>query len=288
MAPRARRLSRTYVGRASELRLASWERRFRTRSAWLAMHGGEISEGVRGSRGDPPGGAGVGALPGHVRRRGVGNRSGASTSEPGSFWPTCTCSRRPGHERLRQTLWVRADAELWSGRPRESLAAANELFERFPARGVSLCTRDSRLGLAWNSISIPVEPVIIPPIRLLAGVRPELDALRASRRRRGRGRCAAVSRCGGQHGRCQHERGRLRCAWAEGEALRRAGRGERSPGAAVARRVADRVLRPGAAAGPGTAIVTSTRAPPGPRPAGPDHTASAPARQRFSLSSPTA
>ena len=184
----------------------------------------QISEGVRGSRGDPPGGAGVGALPGHVRRRGVGNRSGAATSEPGSFWPSMYLLSTTGHERLRQTLWVRADAELWSGRPRESLAAANELFERFPQEASAF----ARVTRGWACVELdldPGEPVIIPPIRLLAGVRPELDALRHTRRRRGRGRCAAVSRCGGSM-EGQHERGRLRCAWAEGEALRRAGRGD--------------------------------------------------------------
>lgn len=127
-----------------------------------------------------------------------------------------------GYERLRQTLWVRADAELWSGRPRESLAAADELIERFPDE-VSAFARVTR---AWACLDLgqdPGSPTIDPPIRLLAGVRPELEALEllaagADAQAAVRFRDAAAA----WHG--QHERGRLRCAWAEGEALRRAGR----------------------------------------------------------------
>ena len=81
-----------------------------------------------------------------------------------------------GYERLRQTLWVRADAELWSGRPRESLAAADELIERFPGEMSAF----ARVTRAWACVDLgldPGSPTIDPPIRLLAGARPELEAL---------------------------------------------------------------------------------------------------------------
>lgn len=220
-APRARRLSRTYVGRARELRLGSWERRFRTRSAWLAMHGGryrrafEEAEALRAEE--------------HEWERFLITYVGAESAidlglhdRASELLADLYLLSTTGYERLRQTLWVRADAELWSGRPRESLAAADELIERFPDE-VSAFARVTR---AWACLDLgrdPGSPTIDPPIRLLAGVRPELEALEllaagADAQAAVRFRDAAAA----WHG--QHERGRLRCAWAEGEALRRAGR----------------------------------------------------------------
>ena len=223
MAPRARRLSRTYVGRASELRLASWERRFRTRSAWLAMHGGryrkayEEAEAIRLEELEWERFLVTYVAAESAIDLGLHERARELLADMYLLSTT-------GHERLRQTLWVRADAELWSGRPRESLAAANELFERFPQEASAF----ARVTRGWACVELdldPGEPVIIPPIRLLAGVRPELAALRHLAA--GEDEDAALRfRDAAAAWKGQHERGRLRCAWAEGEALRRAGRGD--------------------------------------------------------------
>ena len=223
-APRARRLAREYVERARELRLGSWERRFRTRAAWLAMHGGRYRRAF-----DEAEALRVEEL--EWERFLVTYVAAESAIDLGlhdrasELLADLYLLSTTGYERLRQTLWVRADAELWSGRPRESLAAADELIERFPGETSAF----ARVTRAWACADLgldPGSPNIDPPIRLLAGARPELEGLEllaGGRRRGGRGErfgAAAAAWRG------QHERGRLRCAWAEGEALRRAGRAE--------------------------------------------------------------
>lgn len=219
-APRARRLAYTYVVRARELRLASWERRFRTRAAWLAMHGGryrtayEEAETLRAEELEWERFLVTYVAAESAIDLGLHDRARELLADLYLLSAT-------GYERLRQTLWVRADAELWSGRPRESLAAADELIERFPEE-VSAFARVTR---AWACVELgrsPGPPAIDPPIRLLRGVRPELEALEllacgADVAAAGCFREAAIAWRG------QHERGRLRCVWAEGEALRRDG-----------------------------------------------------------------
>ena len=132
-APRARRLAQEYVERARELRLGSWERRFRTRAAWLAMHGGRYRRAF-----DEAEALRVEEL--EWERFLVTYVAAESAIDLGlhdrasELLADLYLLSTTGYERLRQTLWVRADAELWSGRPRESLAAADELIERFPTR----------------------------------------------------------------------------------------------------------------------------------------------------------
>ena len=222
-APRARRLAREYVERARELRLGSWERRFRTRAAWLAMHGGRYRRAF-----DEAEALRVEEL--EWERFLVTYVAAESAIDLGlhdrasELLADLYLLSTTGYERLRQTLWVRADAELWSGRPRESLAAADELIERFPHEASAF----ARVTRAWACVDLgldPGPPTIDPPIRLLAGARPELEGLEllaagADAEAAARFRAAAAAWRG------QHERGRLRCAWAEGEALRRAGRAE--------------------------------------------------------------
>ena len=224
-APRARRLARAYVARSGDLKLASWERRFRTRSAWLAMHGGryrvafEEAEALRGEELEWE--RFLVTYVGAESAIDLGQHDRAKELLADLYLLSTT-----GYERLRQTLWVRADAELWSGRPRESLAAADELIERFPSE-VSAFARVTR---AWACVDLglpPGAPSVDPPIRLLRGVRPELEALEllaagSDEPAAARFRDAEIA------WRRQHERGRLRCAWAQGEALRRAGRGEQA------------------------------------------------------------
>ena len=220
-APRARRLAHTYVDRARDLRLGSWERRFRTRAAWLAMHGGryrrafEEAETLRAEELEWERFLVTYVAAESAIDLGLHGRARELLAD--LYLLTTT-----GYERLRQALWVRADAELWSGRPRESLAAADELIARFPDEASAF----ARVTRAWACVDLGIDPgapMIDPPIRLLAGVRPELEALEllaagADAEAAARFRDAATAWRG------QHERGRLRCAWAEGEALRRAGR----------------------------------------------------------------
>ena len=222
-APRARRLSSAYAVRASDLRLASWERRFRTRSAWLAMHGGRYrkafdeAEALRGEELEWERFLVTYVAAESAIDLGLHDRARELLADLYLLSTT-------GYERLRQTLWVRADAELWSGRPRESLAAADELIELFPHE-VSAFARVTR---AWACIDLGLDPgvaTIDPPIRLLSGVRPELEALELLARGAD-AEAAALFHTAANAWRGQHERGRLRCAWAEGEALRRAGRAE--------------------------------------------------------------
>src|SRR5207253_1563379 len=47
----------------------------------------------------------------------------------------------PDPDSLGEALWVRADLELWSGRPRDALAATAEYRERFRSVNVSETAR---------------------------------------------------------------------------------------------------------------------------------------------------
>ena len=122
-----------------------------------------------------------------------------------------------GYERLRQTLWVRADAELWSGRPRESLAAADELIERFPGETSAF----ARVTRAWACADLgldPGPPTVDPPIRLLAGARPGARGARAPGRWRRPGGRGAFP--GSRRGLAGAARARAGCA-APGRRVRR-------------------------------------------------------------------
>jgi DNA-binding CsgD family transcriptional regulator len=220
-APRARRLARTYRSRSAELRLASWERRFRTRAAWLSMHGGRyphahdeaerlLTEPLEWER----------FLVVYVAAEsavdlGLHDRASELLAE---LYVLSTS----GHERLRQALWVRADVELWSGRPAAALATVDELLARFPHEQSTF----ARLTRAWACVETGVDPgsaSIGPTVPLLAAAPTELLAL--SSLYRGEDEAAArLFADAASVWRGQHERGRLRCAWAAGEALRRAGR----------------------------------------------------------------
>ncbi len=216
-------LSRAMTARVADLRLAGWERRFRTRTAWLLMHGGRyrrahdeaeslLTEALEWDR----------YLVTYVAAQvsiDLGLFGRAETLVEGLFEQA-----EAGHDRLRQALWTRADFLAASGHPREAVAVADDLLERFP----HVTSTFAHVTRAWALVDLEREfrPPAVPPerhpVRLLAGAVPELTAIALLSCGRPADAAPLFVQAAGQwHN--QHERGRLRCVWAEGEALRRAG-----------------------------------------------------------------
>jgi DNA-binding CsgD family transcriptional regulator len=136
-----------------------------------------------------------------------------------------------------ESFWCQTEAAFWSGRADDTLAAARAYFDAGGGRGSDEgSTAFVALAKAWTRLDLGLDPE--PPTlgRLLpitegAAVEAEAIALLAAgdNRAASEGFDRAVEKW---HGR--HFRGELRCRWASGEALRRAG----DIDAAVARLIA--------------------------------------------------
>lgn len=219
---RARLLFREMVERTRELGLTGWERRFRTRSAWVELHAGayrttyEAGETLLGE-----------ALPPWQRFLAVYVTAQAAIDlglhdRAHELVAELYLLAVSGPERLRTALLTRADLELWSGRPRQALAVADEAFARFgETTTMFVClTR----GWACADLGLdPGEPIVDVSGPFFAGARPELEALRllvGGEPANAAERFVEAARLW----RRQHARGELRCLWAAGEALRVDGR----------------------------------------------------------------
>jgi DNA-binding CsgD family transcriptional regulator len=209
------------AARARELDLPSWERRLLARVAWIDLHGGrfracaDAGEALLLEALDPwqrflaaylTAQASI-DLGRHRRARELIDELGR---------------RATGEGQERQRLWTLADAELWAGRPREAMAAADELLSRFPQETSAF----ARLARAWACIDLgldPGRPTVEPRSQLLAGARPELEGV--WHLAQGRDDAAAeLFAEAAERWAHRHVRGELRALWAAGEALRRAGR----------------------------------------------------------------
>lgn len=220
--PPRRALMEEMVARAHEFRLTAWERRFRCRLAGLDFHAGafraayEAGEALLTQRLEPwerhlvayYTAQAAGDLGRHTRARALLREVDELAVE--------------GHRTKRQALWAHADLELLAGRFRAALAAADEALASFP-RSTSTFIR---LARGWACMELGLDPgkadLEDEPLGFLAGARPELQGLRLL----ADGRAADASQLFATaserwHGR--HARGELRCLWATGEALRRAG-----------------------------------------------------------------
>lgn len=212
---------RRQAARAREQRLASWERRFRTRAAWLLMHGGRYRaahEELEGLLTEPL-----------EWDRYLATYVAAQVSiDLGRFDRTQQLVAelhemgRAGHHRRRQALWANADLLAWSGRPGDAVRVFDEMLAEFPHSMFARVTR------SWALVDLGLEVDTQPidddtPPRLWSGAIVELEAVRLLARGQA-DEAARLFRDAAARWRNHHERGRLRCAWAEGEALRRAGR----------------------------------------------------------------
>ena len=206
--------------RARDLDLTSWERRLLARAAWIDLHGGRFRECADAGEAllfealDPwqrflvtymTAQASI-DLGRHRRARElIDELAGRATDEA----------------QERQRLWTLADAEFWAGRPREAIAAAEELLARFP-RETSTFARLAR-GWAYADLGAdPGPPTVVPRSPLLAGAGPELEGLSCL----AQGRDAEAAELfidAAARWAHRHVRGELRCLWGAGEALRRSG-----------------------------------------------------------------
>lgn len=209
------------AARARELDLPSWERRLLARAAWIDLHGGRFRECADAGESlllealDPWQRFLVAYLTAQASiDLGRHRRARELIAELGR--------RVAGDGQERQRLWTLADAELWAGRPREAIAAAEELLARFPRETATF----ARLTRAWAHADLgldPGPPTAAPRSELLAGARPELEGVR----RLAQGRDADAAELfaeAAERWAHRHVRGELRSLWAAGEALRRAGR----------------------------------------------------------------
>jgi DNA-binding CsgD family transcriptional regulator len=207
--------------RARELDLTSWERRLLARAAWIDLHGGRFRESADAGEAlllealDPwqrflvaymTAQASV-DLGRHRRARALVDELARRATDEGQE---------------RQRLWTLADAEFWAGRPREAIAAAEELLVRFPQETSTF----ARLTRGWAYADLgadPGPPTVVPRSPLLAGAQPELEGLSCLAQGRD-GEAAELFLEAAARWARRHVRGELRSLWAAGEALRRAGR----------------------------------------------------------------
>ena len=207
--------------RSRELNLLAWERRFETRTLWVDFHSGRFRDVFEGAQ----------QLLAHRvdgwERFLLLYLAVQSAADLGRFEHSRSLlddldALATENQRLRQAWWARADLELWAGRSRAAVAAAERVFELFPGETSAFV----RVTHAWALADLgedPGEAVIEPDDPFLAGVRPELNALWHARHNRWDEAAAAFAHAEiGWRG--QHARGELRCAWAAGDALRAAGR----------------------------------------------------------------
>jgi DNA-binding CsgD family transcriptional regulator len=135
------------------------------------------------------------------------------------------------YEEICEALWCRTDAVYWSGRAHDALAAADAYFDNRGDQGsVEGSTAFVSLTRAWARLELeldPGEPVLgrVPPIAEAAPIELEAIALLAA----GGNRVASerFDRAADLW-RGRHFRGELRCRWASGEAIRRAGQVDRA------------------------------------------------------------
>ncbi|HET7567297.1 MAG TPA: LuxR C-terminal-related transcriptional regulator [Gaiellaceae bacterium] len=220
--PLARPVYDEGAARTEALRLLAWHRRFRTRRAWIDLHAGRFRQTFEEAHellAEPLDGWERFLLLycGAQAAADLGLAAGAR-----ELLAELEQLASTGNQRLRQALWARADIELWAGRPRQALAAADRLLERFPNE-TSTFVRVTR-GWALHELGLdPGEPQIDPPEPFHAGARPELEGLWHLHAGRAVEAAAAFGRAS-DGWRSRHARGELRALWAGGEALRRAGR----------------------------------------------------------------
>jgi DNA-binding CsgD family transcriptional regulator len=207
--------------RARALDLPSWERRLQARAAWIDLHGGRFHECADAGEAlllealDPWQRFLVAYLTAQASiDLGRHRRARELIDELGR--------RAAGEGHERQRLWTLADAELWAGRPRAAIVAAEELLSRFPEEMSTF----AHVTRAWAYADLgldPGPPTVAPQSQLLAGARPELEGvwhLAHGRHAEAAERFAEAAAQWAQ----RHVRGELRSLWAAGEALRRADR----------------------------------------------------------------
>jgi DNA-binding CsgD family transcriptional regulator len=207
--------------RARELDLPSWERRLLARAAWIDLHGGrfrecaDVGEALLLEALDPWQRFLVAYLTAQGSiDLGRHRRARELTDE--------LARRATGEGQERQRLWTLADAEFWAGRPREAIAAAEELLARFPQETSTF----ARITRAWAYADLgidPGRPMALPQSLLLTGARPELEGIWHLVQGRHDEAAELFAEAAGRWAH-RHVRGELRSLWAGGEALRRAGR----------------------------------------------------------------
>jgi DNA-binding CsgD family transcriptional regulator len=218
--------SRAGIERASRLRLGAWQRRFYVWSVVLLWSLGDLNAAREAadellSERLPPGDIDV-LLPYacHVLV------DLGLFDEANQVLARLRDRAAPDQESLGEALWTVGEVELWSGRPRAALAAADEYVKRFAGSNVSETPRFVELTRAWASFELgldPPEEVFAQRYRLTHGSVAELAGLHALAR--GEAEAAAARFADARRSWTdRNTRSELRCAWAEGEALRRAGR----------------------------------------------------------------
>ncbi len=122
-----------------------------------------------------------------------------------------------------QLQWVLAEAALWSGRPDRAVELLGD-FLSGPSDDPNRQLGQVTLAWARTELGRDPGPAAPPHVRpMLLGVHPETEALRLMHRGEHED-AAELFSIAADHWAPYHRRAQVRCVWAAGEALRRAGR----------------------------------------------------------------
>jgi DNA-binding CsgD family transcriptional regulator len=222
---RGRALAREMAGRAAELGLGYWERGLLGQVAGLDFHAGDLRSAV--------------AVATDVLAQPIDNRGRDTTTETlclalvdlgrideAVARVTAAVDAASPDYRGRDFLrWVVAEAALWGGRPLRAVEAADRVLadlrghESDPNLPLIWLTR------AWALVDLGRDPGPPPPERdrgMLRAVPHEAAGLQLLHAGRPAQAVEAFDRAADLWA-PYHRRGELRCGWAAGEALRRAG-----------------------------------------------------------------
>jgi len=217
-----RRLAERMIERAEELRYGVWVSGLTEALAGLLFHAGELQATLDTCRR-------VLERPADVRTRDTAvERELLSLLDLGRIDEAerraAAWAERAADDHVGQSLLVliRAEAALWGGHPRRALTLAEQYLEGIQGDtnlAFGLPTR------AWAQLDAGIEPQPMTPLflrRMLSGVPDEVTGvglLAQGEPEAAADLFSAAARAWAPY----HKRGDLRCRWAQGEALRRAG-----------------------------------------------------------------
>jgi DNA-binding CsgD family transcriptional regulator len=215
----ARQIVDRMYERAGELGLATWQAGFLMAGAALDFHAGDLRSSMSGT--DQ-----VLALPIDARSRdyaaeikAIGLVDLGQADEAERFLSTWVAI--DDYKGSGQLLWAQAEAALWGGHPRRALPLLEAYLNGPEADPNLVLGRVTRAWARYESDSDPGPAIPDHARPMLKAARPESHALMALR-----AADPATAAIMFADAAPYHRRGELRCRWAQGEALRRAGNGD--------------------------------------------------------------
>jgi DNA-binding CsgD family transcriptional regulator len=223
-----RHVAERLAARAGELKLAGWERRFRSSLAGFHWHAGAFSDAVAVAA------AVLEEAPEQEVRGGALYYLCQALVDLGRFTEAESAlealRRQEGteHDR-RHRLCAEAELHYWSGRLTAALGAADECLAApaHPSEGPPLFVRLTR---CWTCVELGLDPgpPYLQPLFAMGKAMPVEEEALVKLAAGDELRAAELFERAARLWAGRHARGELRCLWGTGEALRRAGRDRRA------------------------------------------------------------